>query len=71
MRALIEQLDVGRTVLTKHSYCIVIVLAITLYFVLWRENKRRGALELNEEERDRIAFNDLTDKENPYFVYVL
>ena len=55
----------------SNSYCIVIVLAITLYFVLRTENKRRDALELNDEDRDRLAFKDLTDKENPYFRYVL
>ena len=26
---------------------------------------------VNEEERDRLAFMDLTDKENVYFRYVL
>jgi hypothetical protein len=39
--------------------------------VLWNENKRRAAYPLNEEERDKLAFMDLTDKENPYFRYVL
>ncbi|KAL8632432.1 hypothetical protein Q9189_001807 [Teloschistes chrysophthalmus] len=52
-------------------YCIVIVLAIVLYVLLWRENKKRGALPINEAERDSFAFKDLTDKENPYFRYVL
>ncbi|KAL8639477.1 MAG: hypothetical protein Q9228_003495 [Teloschistes exilis] len=53
------------------SYCIVIVLAITLYVLLWRENKKRGTLPMDEAERDSFAFKDLTDKENPYFRYVL
>ena len=53
------------------SYCIVIVLAITLYILLRAENKRRDALQLNEGDCDRLAFEDLTDKENPYFRYVL
>jgi hypothetical protein len=44
---------------------------VALYYVLWRENKRRETLPLNEEERDKLAFMDLTDKENPYFRYVL
>lgn len=57
--------------LIAHSYCIVIVLAIVLYVLLWRENKKRGALPINEAERDSFAFKDLTDKENPYFRYVL
>lgn len=42
-----------------------------LYFVLAVENKRRESLRVDEEERDRLAFMDLTDKENPYFRYVL
>ena len=52
-------------------YCIVICLAVMLYVVLRRENKRREGLHLDEGERDRLAFKDLTDKENPYFRYVL
>ncbi|KAI9698809.1 MAG: hypothetical protein M1836_003919 [Candelina mexicana] len=53
-------------------YCVVIVLAIALYLILRAENKRRDALpSLSEEERDRLAFRDMTDKENPYFRYVL
>ncbi|KAJ9632481.1 hypothetical protein H2203_000886 [Taxawa tesnikishii (nom. ined.)] len=52
-------------------YCITIVSSAVLYFVLWRENRRRAALELDEEERDKLAFRDLTDKQNPYFRYVL
>jgi hypothetical protein len=42
-----------------------------LYYVLWRENRKRDALPMDEEERDKLAFRDLTDKENPYFRYVL
>ena len=53
------------------SYCIVIVVAIAMYFLLKRENRRREALQLNEDERDKLAFMDLTDKQNPYFRYVL
>lgn len=44
---------------------------MTLYYVLYMENKRRESLRVDEEERDRLAFMDLTDKENPYFRYVL
>ena len=44
---------------------------MTLYYVLYMENKRRDSLRVDEEERDRLAFMDLTDKENPYFRYVL
>ena len=53
------------------SYCIVIVLATILYLVLRTENKRRESLGLDDDGRDRMAFQDLTDKENPYFRYVL
>jgi len=42
-----------------------------LYLVLRAENKRRESLRVDEEERDRLAFQDLTDRENPYFRYVL
>lgn len=52
-------------------YCITIASSILLYIVLYRENKRRAALPVNEEERDEFAFQDLTDRENPYFRYVL
>lgn len=53
------------------SYCITIAAAGALYFVLKTENRRRDALVGNEEERDRLAFRDLTDGENVYFRYVL
>lgn len=54
-----------------NSYCLVIVLAIVLYLHLRRENQRRDTLVLDEAERDKMAFRDLTDGENPYFRYVL
>ncbi|KAL8738255.1 MAG: hypothetical protein Q9181_000935 [Wetmoreana brouardii] len=53
------------------SYCIVIILAIALYIHLRRENRKRDSLPQDEAERDSFAFKDLTDKENPYFRYVL
>lgn len=54
-----------------YSYCIVIVLGGVLYFLLWQENKRRSRLgDISEEERDKAAFLDLTDKQNRYFHYV-
>jgi cbb3-type cytochrome oxidase subunit 3 len=53
------------------SYCITIISAGALYIVLSRENKKRDANPIDEEERDKLAFMDLTDKENPYFRYVL
>lgn len=52
-------------------YCITIASASALYFVLWRENKRRDALGLDEDEKDRLGFADLTDKQNQHFRYVL
>lgn len=45
------------------SYCITIAAAVALYAVLKTENKKREGLAINEEERDRLAFMDLTDKE--------
>lgn len=52
-------------------YCITIVTAVALYVLLKRENKKREGLSIDENERDRLAFMDLTDKENKYFKYVL
>ena len=57
--------------LMRCSYCITIAAAVALYVVLARENKKKDAVPMNEEERDKLAFMDLTDKENPYFRYVL
>jgi len=52
-------------------YCITILAAVVLYLVLRRENRKREGLPIDEDERDRCAFMDLTDKENRYFKYVL
>ncbi|KEZ40020.1 hypothetical protein SAPIO_CDS9008 [Scedosporium apiospermum] len=52
-------------------YIICIVASVALYFVLWSENKKREAIAVDESERAKLAFMDLTDKENPYFRYVL
>lgn len=54
-----------------HSYIICILAAAALYFILKAENKRRDAIPQDEAERAKLAFMDLTDKENPYFRYVL
>jgi len=54
--------------LTKFSYCITIISAVVLYFVLARENKQRAAVEFNGADTDKIAFQDLMDKKNPYFM---
>lgn len=47
------------------------ICATLLYLVLYRENKARERLELNEEDKARLAFKDLTDKENKFFRYAL
>lgn len=57
-------------VLTNPSYVICIVAALALYLVLRRDNRARSALPIDETERAKLAFQDLTDKENPYFRYV-
>ena len=53
------------------SYIIYIFAATALYFILRSENKRRENFPEDETERAKLAFMDLTDKENPYFKYVL
>lgn len=57
--------DAGR------SYCITVAASVALYVVLWRENLKRREQPRNDGERDRLAFLDLTDKQNRYFRYVL
>ncbi|KAF2662130.1 MFS general substrate transporter [Lophiostoma macrostomum CBS 122681] len=52
-------------------YCITIICASILYALLYRENKRREALGLDKAEGDRLAFKDLTDKQNLHFRYAL
>ncbi|KAF4544371.1 MFS transporter [Lasiodiplodia theobromae] len=52
-------------------YCITIASASALYVLLYRENKRRNELDLDKREGDRLAFKDLTDKENLHFRYAL
>ncbi|ATY64940.1 allantoate transport [Cordyceps militaris] len=51
-------------------YVICIVASLVLYFVLRRENNARNAMPVDEAEAAKLAFQDLTDKENPYFRYV-
>lgn len=53
------------------SYVICIAASVTLYAVLAAANKKKAALPENEAERAKLAFQDLTDIENPYFRYVL
>ncbi|KAK5940524.1 hypothetical protein PMZ80_006940 [Knufia obscura] len=50
-------------------YALLVVLSALLYFMFKRENSRRDALNLDREEGDKIAFDDLTDKQNLYFRY--
>lgn len=50
-------------------YTLLVVLSVVLYVMFSRENKRRDELDLDQAEGERIAFNDLTDKENMYFRY--
>lgn len=52
-------------------YCITITSSVVLYAVLWRANRAREAVAVDEQERAKLAFQDLTDLENPYFRYVL
>ncbi|CAK7207751.1 hypothetical protein SEUCBS139899_010564 [Sporothrix eucalyptigena] len=52
-------------------YSITILSAAALYFVLHRENKKREALDMDEAERSKLSFKDLTDKQNKYFRYAL
>ncbi|KAF1986729.1 MFS general substrate transporter [Aulographum hederae CBS 113979] len=53
-------------------YCITIVTSGALWVVLRRENIKKEKYEgWSEEEKEKLAFGDLTDKENPYFRYVL
>ena len=42
-----------------------------LYFVLRSENAKKLAVTADEDESAKLAFQDLTDKENPYFRYTL
>ncbi|CAI6094581.1 unnamed protein product [Clonostachys chloroleuca] len=51
-------------------YVICILASLTLYAVLRNENKKRDQIPVDETERAKLAFQDLTDKENPYFRYV-
>jgi MFS family permease len=53
------------------SYIICIAASATLYVVLMTANKKKAAAAEDEAERAKLAFQDLTDMENPYFRYVL
>ena len=51
------------------SYAVLVAVAAVLYVMLSRENKRRDALDLDEKEGEKRAFEDLTDRENMWFRY--
>ncbi|KAL9109882.1 MAG: hypothetical protein Q9227_005585 [Pyrenula ochraceoflavens] len=51
--------------------CILVVCAGILYAVLRRANRKKDQRCGDEADKDRFAFQDLTDKANPYFRYVL
>lgn len=57
--------------LLRRSYSITILSAATLYLVLYLENKKRDAMDMDEAERSKLSFKDLTDKQNKYFRYAL
>ncbi|KAK4158366.1 major facilitator superfamily domain-containing protein [Chaetomidium leptoderma] len=53
-------------------YIICIGASATLYVVMVAANKKKAAAAPDDEaERAKLAFQDLTDMENPYFRYVL
>ncbi|RYP52212.1 hypothetical protein DL769_010707 [Monosporascus sp. CRB-8-3] len=53
-------------------YCITVISSAALFIILRKENKGREATVVEDEtERSKLAFQDLTDKENPYFRYVM
>ncbi|KAI0127628.1 major facilitator superfamily domain-containing protein [Xylariales sp. AK1849] len=53
-------------------YCITMSAAIGLFLVLRHENRQKEALHRHDGvESAKLAFQDLTDKENPYFRYQL
>jgi len=52
-------------------YCILIVTCGAWYFYLKRENAKRDRMNLQDEERDEVAFKDLDELDNKHFRYVL
>ncbi|KAL2018064.1 hypothetical protein VTK56DRAFT_1296 [Thermocarpiscus australiensis] len=52
-------------------YVICIAASAALYVVLMTANKKKLAANVDGTERAKLAFQDLTDMENPYFRYVL
>jgi len=64
-------LNAHQTNSTTYSYIICITASATLYIVLAAANKTKAKTTEDEVQRAKLAFQDLTDKENPYFRYVL
>jgi MFS transporter, ACS family, allantoate permease len=59
---------------TLASFCINIILFFALYVIYVMSNKKRASEEaerpmLTEEEKQRVAFSDMTDKENRALKY--
>nr|QFR37089.1 MFS transporter [Cyberlindnera americana] len=59
-------------------YAVALVVVLWLYWSYWNENKQRSTIMAEREkggvyaeEMDNMEFADLTDKENPHFVYSL
>nr|QFR37106.1 MFS transporter [Cyberlindnera americana] len=59
-------------------YGVALVILFWTYWSYWSENKQRAAMRaerekngIYEEEMENLEFADLTDKENPHFVYAL
>lgn len=50
---------------------VCIAAAAALYFVLRRANEEKLIVPDDETERAKLAFQDLTDAQNPYLSYVL
>lgn len=62
--------DVQRSLFVGGSYCITILASIALWAVLKRSNRQKEKNHRNDaNERAKLAFQDLTDKQNPFFVY--
>jgi len=54
-----------------NSQMVCIGAAAVLYVVLRRANEEKSRVPEDETERAKLAFQDLTDIQNPYFRYVL
>lgn len=50
-------------------YALLVLLSGLLVWMLRRENRRRDGLALDQREGERVAFDDLTDRQNMFFRY--